>query len=264
MISPTTFEGMKRMLGLDLHAWEAVMVWSLAIVAFGAVAVGISTFLVVKLQREQAKTTADAFSKYKVDAGLEIEQAKEGAASANVMAAQAKERTATLERSNLELQTTLERERAARLKIEEKMAPRTLSPKQSAEISARLQSFGKVPFVLSVADTAEAVDLIGQISKALENAGWDWKPFAKSDNGFVIGKFFMGKPNMTMNTVTFRGILIGVASADMATLNKPAAALRDALLSVGLNPITRVISAADAEREKTLLGVIHITIGTKQ
>lgn len=261
MISPTTSEGMKKMLGLDLHTWEAVMVWSLAIAAFGAVAVGVSTFLVVNLQREQAETTADAFSKYKVDAGLEIEQAKEGAASANVMAAQAKERTATLERSNLELQTTLERERAARLKIEEKMAPRTLSPKQSAEISAKLQPFGKVPFVLSVADAIEAVELIGQISKALENAGWDWKPFALSDGGLVIGKVFIGKP--TMNTVTFRGILIGVASADMVTLNKPAAALRDVLLSVGLNPTTRIISAADAEREKALLGVIHITIGTK-
>ena len=71
------------------------------------------------------------------------EKARADAANANVQAADANERTANIEKHNLELQTTLERERSARLKLEAQIAPRSLATAQREALDKALSSAPK-------------------------------------------------------------------------------------------------------------------------
>ncbi len=71
------------------------------------------------------------------------EKARADAANANKQAAHASERTANVEKHNLELQTTLERERSARLKLEAQIAPRSLATAQQAALFKALNSAQK-------------------------------------------------------------------------------------------------------------------------
>src|SRR6266851_3627047 len=56
----------RRMLGLSLHGWENTMVASLALAAVFAAIVGICTYCVVQLQREEIQASKDDFEKYKI------------------------------------------------------------------------------------------------------------------------------------------------------------------------------------------------------
>jgi len=79
--------------------------------------VGFSTFLVVKLQRQEVKATADAFAQYKIDAGVKIAEASEGAAKANERAAE------------------------ANLALEKFKAPRSISPQERQFIVSSVGKF---------------------------------------------------------------------------------------------------------------------------
>ena len=76
-------------------------------------------------------------------ANVVAEKARADAANANVQAADANERTANIEKHNLELQTTLERERSARLKLEAQIAPRSLATAQREALDKALRSAPK-------------------------------------------------------------------------------------------------------------------------
>lgn len=78
-----------------------------------------------------------------VSANAVAEKARADAANANKQAAHANERTANVEKHNLELQTILERERSARLKLEAQIAPRSLATAQQAALSKALNSAPK-------------------------------------------------------------------------------------------------------------------------
>ncbi len=67
----------------------------------------------------------------------------------NVSASKANERTAILEKSNLELQTILERERIARLKLEAQIAPRSLASSQHDALVKALTAVSQ-PFIISI------------------------------------------------------------------------------------------------------------------
>ncbi len=67
----------------------------------------------------------------------------------HLSAAQADERAAALEKGNLELQTTLERERIERLKLEAAIAPRRLSAQQRDILSKELGKIEK-PFSIFI------------------------------------------------------------------------------------------------------------------
>jgi uncharacterized protein involved in response to NO len=74
----------RRVLGLDLHEWESVMVWGLGVAAIAAVVVVVATRVVVLLQRESLQEDE-----------ARIAEAAEGAAKANARASEANERAAT-------------------------------------------------------------------------------------------------------------------------------------------------------------------------
>jgi hypothetical protein len=64
-----------RMLGLSLQGWENVMIASLCIAALFAAVVGVSTYCVVQLQREQITASKNEFETYKLDAAERISAA---------------------------------------------------------------------------------------------------------------------------------------------------------------------------------------------
>ncbi len=130
-------------------------------------------------------------------------------------------------------------------------------------VTEKIKSFGKIPFIFIVAEDHESGGLVFQIATALENAGWDWKPWDSSDHALHIGENITGKPFMlTQNSL--RGISIQVASADLKILKKPAESLFSALKSEGLkNASWCEINDADMKSETKIYGVIHIFIGTK-
>jgi len=121
------------MFGLNLHWWETVMVGSLAVAAIAAIAVVVSTRVVIILQREALKDSADQFAQYKVDAGLKIAKATEGAANANASAAKANERAET---------ARLETER-----LKKQLAWREITPQQAEILRTALR---KAPMQITV------------------------------------------------------------------------------------------------------------------
>ena len=70
-------------------------------------------------------------------------------------AAKSRERTAILEKGNIELQTNLEKERRARLEIETRLAPRHLTAQQTSTISSAIRAFGK-PMTIAAHMTGDA------------------------------------------------------------------------------------------------------------
>lgn len=153
------------MFGLDLHGWETVMVGSLILAAAATLAVGVSTWLVVKLQREKVEESELALEQYKIGAEVKINEAREGAAIAS-------ERAAAIAQANIALQTNLEREKAERLKLEAAVAPRAISPDQSAALTAAWRKFAKKRvLVVSYTLDAEAAFLGQELLKALHRAG---------------------------------------------------------------------------------------------
>lgn len=63
------------MLGLSLHAWENVMVGSLAFAALVAAIVGVSTYCVVQLQRQEIAASKSEFYRYKLETERNISEA---------------------------------------------------------------------------------------------------------------------------------------------------------------------------------------------
>jgi hypothetical protein len=111
-------------------------------------------------------------------ANAAAEKARADAANANEQAAGANERAANVEKHNLELQTTLERERSARLKLEAQIAPRSLATAQREALGKALSSAPKPLTVeLMLLGDQEAGMYGEQILSALQDAKIQVKPF---------------------------------------------------------------------------------------
>jgi hypothetical protein len=65
-----------RMLGIDLHSWEQLMLASLGIAGLVAVAVFITTASVVILQRAENARTKNEFDEYKLTVEGQVAEAK--------------------------------------------------------------------------------------------------------------------------------------------------------------------------------------------
>lgn len=89
-------------------------------------------------------------------------------------AATSRERTAVLEKGNIELQTDLEKERSARLKLEAKIAPRRLSDSDKRSLIDALKPFaGQKCIISSSLGSAESETYADDFVKVIDAAGWD-------------------------------------------------------------------------------------------
>ena len=101
-------------------------------------------------------------------------------AEANKVAAEARERTVKLEIEAAEArerqvlaETKLESERIARLKIEERLAPRRLSPEQSTRLLHLLNQGPKGPVIVTAPiGNEEAHNFALELDRILKSAGW--------------------------------------------------------------------------------------------
>jgi hypothetical protein len=76
MIENATFSNkVRRMLGFDLDFWNNVLVASSIFGALAAAAVGVSTYVVIRLQKAAELAAEDELERYKVDAGRKIAEA---------------------------------------------------------------------------------------------------------------------------------------------------------------------------------------------
>lgn len=74
----------RRMLGLDLPAWNTLMWLSLGLAAFAAIAIFLTTRAVISLQDKEATDRADELAKYKQDASVRIAEANAKALEAQL------------------------------------------------------------------------------------------------------------------------------------------------------------------------------------
>ena len=104
-------------LGIGLHTWEHVMLWSLLAAALSAFAVVFSTTCVVWLQRTENERANRELEAYKTSATAEIAAAEAQGKVAEQKAAEANDRAASLENETEKL-------RSANLALEEKIQPK--------------------------------------------------------------------------------------------------------------------------------------------
>ena len=234
----------REMLGLSLHTWEDLMVASLVIAAFAAAFVGITTFAVVRLQRLELAASKDEFDRYKLDAGVEIAKASEGAAKASERAEEASARAA-------EANEKAERELLARLKLEEKLAPRRLDTNARSGLQSSLKHVaGRRVRVESYRLDIEAQLLAEQIKDALTSVMLveDWigseepaKHFAKGINitggdkelVAALVKAFRNTTSLDIDTVNLPPDPGGAILTEASPSKKKA----DAVVVVGVKPI---------------------------
>jgi hypothetical protein len=88
-----------RMLGISLDSWNNVMVGALALAAIAAVIVGVSTFIIIRMQAAEEIATKQEFERYKIDADLKISAANDRAKAAEERAAAANEQAARVEQA---------------------------------------------------------------------------------------------------------------------------------------------------------------------
>lgn len=138
----TVSRRVKLMLGLSLHAWENLMVGSLAAAAFVAFLVVVSTWAVVHLQRQELAASKDEFERYKLESGEKI-------AAANL--------------ETMRLRVQLDQE-------VQKRAPRVLTNEQRAAIVSELK--GKLRTVVLVVQNDPEADFFSvQLMTVLSEAG---------------------------------------------------------------------------------------------
>ena len=130
------------MLGLGLDAWNNIMVASLAFGALAAVVVGVSTYVVIQLQKLEAQTAADQFERYKLATEQSI-------SNANARAAE------------------------AQLALEQFKAPRSIADSAKADLIAALVKFsGTEAAVYVLGEGPEPFNLGREISNVLTLAHW--------------------------------------------------------------------------------------------
>jgi hypothetical protein len=126
------------------------------------------------LQRESLRQSAEEFARYKVDADLKIAEAKAEGSRANEKA--------------VEAQVTLERERQARLKLEQKIKPRSIDDAQESILLENLAAAPKGPILIAPAwMDPEAQQFAKRIEAILVKAGFPVAEFADSEKPLSYG-----------------------------------------------------------------------------
>ena len=151
---------LRRMLGLSLHAWENLVVVSLALAGVIALVVGVATFCVVRLQRAEISESKAEFERYKVDAGEKISAAE----------AVGKTAQAEMAKANAKIAEATVRTKQAELKLEELRSPRII---RSDPFLAVLGGMTPVPVkILFLRDAPDGANVAAQLSGLLSAAGW--------------------------------------------------------------------------------------------
>jgi len=114
----------RRMLGLNLHAWEMLLVFSLVVVA-------LATVFVVALTRKEASEIKREYGTYKLTVDAKVAEAKAEGIKAGEAAGDALARAAALEKEAARLTKEAEEAKLETERLKAQVAWRHLSPDQS-------------------------------------------------------------------------------------------------------------------------------------
>ncbi len=149
--------------------FAALVLGGLGVIA--AFIAGFSGYEVADRLQKEADEKISATNMRLEEAKATGETAKADAAKANESAAATNERANILEKNNLELQSTLEKERTARLQLEETVSPRRIAPNQKASLLSEFKSLsGRTVSVVSYTMDAESVSLGLELIEMLKEA----------------------------------------------------------------------------------------------
>jgi hypothetical protein len=153
MMAATTSKRGRMIWGLSLHGWEEVMRGSLAVVGVAGLLVGLATYFVVSLTREEVEESKKQSQQLTKD----VAEANAGAAKANAEIANSNARAKEAE-ANLE-------------KLRVQTSPRSLD---SAAFIKALEGkpTGRV-IVAFIQGNEEAFSLASQFTRALKTANWE-------------------------------------------------------------------------------------------
>jgi hypothetical protein len=169
----------KLMALFDLSQGAADMLfgWANVILIFGAALVLVGTIGAIWTGGIRERYAGERLS------GNEVKTAKAIAA-----ASEANERTAEFQVQSKQAQLDLERERVARLKLEEKLRPRSISEEERRQLLATLKSEAKGRvFVIPKTFDEEAEEYASQISNVLQEAGYTIEPWT-NQRPFSFGR----------------------------------------------------------------------------
>lgn len=146
---------------------------------------------IARLSKEAAeagKSIADANVRA-AEANAHAKNAEEHLAGANERASQAYERAAHAEKEAAKFNETAEREKLARLQLEARLAPRSITVEQQRKIIEKLHPLGspqKIDF-FTYPNNGEILHIAEQVAWALQAAGWTIKGIQPLGGGRVSG-----------------------------------------------------------------------------
>ena len=177
---------------------------------------------------------------------VEIAGLNKEAGEARRTAGEANERAANVERHAAQLAKNAEDERLERVKLQEKMAWRKLTPEQAKRIVDKLKPFSGTPYDLYANPDPESLNFLETVDTVLHSAGWVKKPNQSS------GQFSNGAAAIFISR-----LVISVAPSQVAEFGNAANAVAAAFLAEHID----AIAGADANHK--MLNVIHVEVGAK-
>jgi hypothetical protein len=248
--------------GLDLDGWNMATIVFFVVAAVAATAVGVSQFIIIRLQRASEAKTRREFERYKLGVAAKVEEARKEGVEAGRAAGNALARTADLERQaeQLRKETAEANARASQsqLALERFKQPRLLSEQQLSTIAGKLKQFAGTRFDAAVLPgDPEAIIFLSFITATLESAGWIWVEWNPPNGPLAMAYSFGGKPNI--GQLGSLGVSLQVNPAHDAALSAPANALEAALVAEGFEANLDITDNASIPNKDT----VHITVGKK-
>jgi hypothetical protein len=167
-------------LGHDGEWWDGWVIWSVVFAALAAVAIGVATAGSIVAHKREAAASDRSLEEYKLSTAKEITDARvesdKKIAEANARAAEANQKA--------------EEEKLARVKIEEKLAPRTLTPASQKLIAEGISKFKgtSLDILIYGGGSTDALPLAGMFGDSLTAGGLTvrvWNTI--SPNRWVVG-----------------------------------------------------------------------------
>ncbi|HEX5425532.1 MAG TPA: hypothetical protein VFW94_18420 [Candidatus Acidoferrales bacterium] len=244
------FKGCEGRSSMPLETWKAVADWSTIVLIALTVVSGSAALMLGRRINDNQQARLQQLDKGLTDAKTELRKQETRAAEAEARVEGLRLNVAEAQKEAAKSNETAEKEKLARLELEARLAPRSLTPVQMNELTKSLSPFGGQTVGIFIFGTsAEVVGITEQISEVLTRAKWTVH-FGTAAAGAA------------------RGILIGTDSPPSSSTGEAVLALSNALKSVGLScsvyPITQMpLPGAIMNTNMNMKEPIRVFVGNK-
>lgn len=189
------------MIGLSLDTWTNIMLSSLGAAAFAAAFLGVSTYAVVQLQKQEAADAQSALEQYKVSAKRDFDIAiGEAQAAADVKINKARDDAniaiEQIHQQNLVLEKTTVDAKLEQERLKAQLAWRTVLPDVELALKSELEKNAGAVNVRYTDGDPEALFLALQYSSIFAAAHWQVGfGGVKFQNTLAFGLFIPGPDN---------------------------------------------------------------------